>query len=90
MRPESGGFLGAGAVADLGGWYGPVRSEGGFGGCNERKEGKGVLEAGVQAEILRLHFGTGLGSRRIAEQMGLNRKTVSRVIRRRHHAWGRS
>ena len=90
VRPGSGGLPGAGAVVELGTWCGPVRSSGGFGGCNERKEGKGVLEAGVQAEILRLYFGTGLGSRRIAEQMGLNRKTVSRVIRRRQVAMGRA
>jgi len=49
-----------------------------------------VLEAKVQAEILRLHFGGGVGSRRIAAQLGLNRKTVNRVIRRRQVLMGRT
>ena len=47
--------------------------------------GSGVtmLEAHVQAEILRLHFSQSLSRRKIAGQLGVNRKTVREVIERR-------
>lgn len=51
--------------------------------------GHEVLTADVQAEILRLHYASGLGSRRIAAQLGVNRKAVKRVIRRRQVQLGR-
>jgi transposase len=36
-----------------------------------------------QVEILRLHFSEGLSQRQIAKQLGVNRKTVNAVIKRR-------
>lgn len=42
-----------------------------------------MLEPDKQAEILRLHFSVGLSRNKIAKQLGVNRKTVSKVIARR-------
>jgi hypothetical protein len=42
-----------------------------------------MLDPSKQVEILRLHFSEGLGCRQIAKQLGINRKSVKRVIRRR-------
>jgi transposase len=41
-----------------------------------------MLEAAVQAEILRLHHAEKLSRRQIARQLGVNRKTVSAVVER--------
>ncbi len=48
-----------------------------------------MLDAAKQAEILRLKFGEGLSSRKIAAHLGLNRKTVERVMKRRSVALAR-
>ena len=42
-----------------------------------------MLEVDLQAEILSLHFGKNMSVRAIAKELGLNRKSVSRVIERR-------
>jgi len=42
-----------------------------------------MLEAGTQAEILRLYFSEELSRREIAKTLGINRKTVGKVIARR-------
>lgn len=41
-----------------------------------------MLEPGIQAEILRLHHAEQLSRRQIADQLGINRKTVAAVIER--------
>ncbi|MFC1482473.1 IS21 family transposase [Myxococcota bacterium] len=51
-----------------------------------------MLDPDQQAEILRLHFSVGLSRSKIAQQLGVNRKTVSKVIARREvrlHGAGR-
>jgi transposase len=42
-----------------------------------------MLDPAVQAEILRLHFSEKLSRRKIADQLGIDRKSVRKVIRRR-------
>lgn len=42
-----------------------------------------MIPPDIQAEILALHFGQKKGSRRIAKQLGINRKAVRRVIENR-------
>jgi transposase len=42
-----------------------------------------MLDTATQAEILRLHFSSGLSARGIAKQLGVERKTAAAVIRRR-------
>lgn len=42
-----------------------------------------LMPPDIQAEILALHFGEKKGSRRIAKQLGINRKAVRRVIENR-------
>ena len=42
-----------------------------------------MLDPAVQAEILRLHFAEQISQRQIAHQLGVNPKTVSKVIERR-------
>lgn len=88
-----------GGQSDEEGWRSPVLllwplREGGMGPSRDRAisvgDGGGeVLRVDVQAEILRLHYASGLGSRRIAAQLGVNRKAVKRVIRRRQVMLGR-
>jgi transposase len=48
-----------------------------------------MLEARVQAEILRRHFGDRWGQRRIAQELGISRKAVRRVIQCRRVSEGR-
>jgi transposase len=42
-----------------------------------------MLDPATQAEILRLHFSQGLSRRKIAKQLGVDRKSVGKVISRR-------
>ena len=42
-----------------------------------------MLDPSIQAEILRLYFSEGLSRRKIAKQLGLDRKSVKKVIKRR-------
>lgn len=42
-----------------------------------------MLKAEIQAEILSLHYGEGKSARTIAKALGINRRTVARVIARR-------
>lgn len=42
-----------------------------------------MLEIDLQAEILSLHFGKKMSVRSIARELGLNRKSVARVIERK-------
>ena len=42
-----------------------------------------MLDPATQAEILQLHFSQGLSRRKIAKQLGVERKSVGKVISRR-------
>src|SRR3989304_1157673 len=42
-----------------------------------------MLPAATQAEILRLHYAEGWAHSRIAQHLGVNRKSVRKVVRRR-------
>lgn len=42
-----------------------------------------MLDAAIQAEILRLHFAEALSFRKIARQLGVDRKSVAQVVNRR-------